>query len=105
MLLNARQIERAWGKERIILLSIEDVTERRRLEDLLTESEKRFRRLFETATDGIVLLEENEGRIVQANQAVEKMLGYSEGEYLGKKLQDIGVPIDTVEFPRYSPSE
>ena len=105
MLLNARQIERAWGKERVILLSIEDVTERRRLEDLLTESEKRFRRLFETATDGIVLLEENEGRIVQANQAVEKMLGYSEGEYLGNSTVSIGTPISWSFFPRYSPSE
>jgi PAS domain S-box-containing protein len=32
MLLNARQIERGWGKERIILLAIEDITERKRLE-------------------------------------------------------------------------
>ena len=99
MLLNARQIERAWGKERIILLAIEDITERRRLEDLLAESEMRFRRLFETASDGIVLLEKNEGHIVQANPAVEKMLGYSEAEYMGKKLQDIGVPLDMSDFP------
>jgi PAS domain S-box-containing protein len=32
MLLNARQIQRGWGKERIILLAIEDITERKRLE-------------------------------------------------------------------------
>ena len=57
MLLNARQIQRVLGKERIILLAIEDITERRRLEDLLTESEERYRRLFETANDGILLLE------------------------------------------------
>jgi PAS domain S-box-containing protein len=41
MLLNARQIERRMGKERIILLAIEDITESKRLEDLLTESEER----------------------------------------------------------------
>jgi len=50
--------------------------ERKRLEDLLTESEERFRRLFETASDGIVLLEKREGKITHANQAIVKMLGY-----------------------------
>ena len=62
MLLNARQIQRVLGKERIILLAIEDITERKRLEDLLTESEERYRRIFETASDGIVLLEKREGK-------------------------------------------
>jgi PAS domain S-box-containing protein len=98
MLLNARQIQRGFGKERIILLAIEDVTERKRLEDLLTESEMRYRRIFETASDGIVLLEKNEGHIVHANPAAEKMLGYSEGEYVGKMLQDIGVSLDMSDF-------
>ncbi len=99
MLLNARQIERAMGKERIILLAIEDVTERSHFEDLLEESEERYRRIFETATDGIVLLEKREGHIVRANPATEKMLGYSEAEYIGKMLEDIGVPIDMSDFP------
>ena len=44
MLLNARQIERAMDKRRIILLAIEDITEHKRLEDLLAESEERYRR-------------------------------------------------------------
>jgi PAS domain S-box-containing protein len=99
MLLNARQIQRAWGKERIILLAIEDISERKELEDLLTESEARYRRVYETASDGIVLLEKREGRIIHANPAAGKMLGYSEDEYLGKMLQDIGVPIDMTDFP------
>ena len=98
MLLNARQIEQAWGKERIILLAIEDITERRQLEDLLKESEFRYRRLFETASDGIVLLEKKEGRVAHANPAIEEMLGYSKSECLGKKLSDIGVSIDTRDF-------
>ncbi len=98
MLLNARQIEQAWGKERIILLAIEDITERRQLEDLLEESEFRYRRLFETASDGIVLLEKKEGHVAHANPAIEKMLGYSQAECLGKKLSDIGVSIDTRDF-------
>ncbi len=100
MLLNARQIERKKGKERIILLAIEDITARRDLEDLLEESEFRYRRVYETATDGIVLLEKSEGRIVHANPAAVNMLGYSEAEYVGKMLKDIGVQIDMNDFPK-----
>ncbi|EMS81588.1 hybrid sensor histidine kinase/response regulator [Desulfotignum phosphitoxidans] len=92
MLLNGRQIEQAAGKGQIILLAIEDITERRQLEMLLADSEKRYRRLFETANDGILLLEKNEGHIAQANPAVTSMLGYSTSEFFGKKLKDVGFP-------------
>ena len=98
MLLNARQIKRALGKERIILLAIEDITERKRLEGLLTESEERYRHLFETASDGIVLLEKHEGKIINTNPAAEKMLGYSKKDSIGNKLQDIGI-LDIDDFP------
>jgi PAS domain S-box-containing protein len=94
MLLNARQIQRVLGKERIILLAIEDITEHKRLEDLLTESEERYRRLFETANDGILLLEKREGNITHANPAITAMLGYSKEECIGSKLQDIGFSHD-----------
>ncbi len=101
MLLNARQIERGRGEEPIILLAIEDITERKRLLNLLIESEERYRRIFETANDGIVLLEKGEGRIVHANPAAEKMLGYLEEEFVGKKLHDIGVSLDLSDFPMF----
>ena len=94
MLLNARQIKRISGKERIILLAIEDITERMQLEILLADSEKRYRRLFETANDGILLLEKREGNIAQANPAITSMLGYSDKELLGKNLKDVGFPDD-----------
>lgn len=98
ILLNARQIEQVRGKERIILLAIEDITERSRLEDLLEESEFRYRRLFETASDGILLLEKKEGHVTHSNPAIEKMLGYSEAECLGKELDALGISIDRRDF-------
>ena len=98
MLLNARQIQRALGKERIILLAIEDITERKQLESLLIDSEERYRHLFETASDGIVFLEQREGKITHANPASEKMLGYTKKELIGNKLQDIGVLLDMGDF-------
>ena len=94
MLLNARQIEQAMGKERIILLAIEDITERKRLEDLLTDSEYRYRRLFETADDGILLLEKHGLKIRHANPAITATLGYSNEDCIGNELKDIGFPDD-----------
>jgi PAS domain S-box-containing protein len=75
-----------------------DITERKRMESLLRASEEQYRRLFETAPDGIVLLEKDEGRITHTNPATEKMLGYTREESIGKKLQDIGVCVDTADF-------
>jgi PAS domain S-box-containing protein len=98
MRLNARQIYRKDIGAKMILLAIEDITERKQLEDLLRESEERFRRLFETASDGIVLLEKREGKITQANPATEKLLGYTQKESIGNSLQDIGVVLDTNDF-------
>ena len=98
MLLNARQIHRKDIGTKIILLAIEDITERKRLEDLLMESEERYRRLFETASDGILLLEKQEGKITHANPASENMLGYTKNESIGKNIQDIGVMLDMGDF-------
>jgi len=100
MLLNARQIYREYIGAKIILLAIEDITERKALECLLEESEERYRRLFETASDGIVLLEKGEGKITHANPATEKMLGYTNRESIGHKLRDIGILLDMDDFQR-----
>ena len=99
MLLNACKIREKKDDVPVILLAIEDITEHKRLEELLNESEERYRRLFETASDGIVLLEKREGHITHVNPATEIMLGYSKEECIGNNLQDIGVPLDTSDFP------
>jgi len=56
----------------------------------LTESEARYRRLFETAQDGILILDANTGEITDVNPFLITMLGYSHDEFLGKKLWEIG---------------
>jgi len=86
------------GKVIEILCIGNDITERRRLEILLEESEERYRRLFETADDGILLLEKREGNVTHANPAITKMLGYSKEECIGNKLQDIGFLHDMGDF-------
>ncbi len=75
-----------------------DITERKQMEKLLSDSEEQYRLLFETANDGILLIEKNDGEIVHINPSVEKMLGYSARESIGNKLQNIGLIIDNGDF-------
>jgi diguanylate cyclase (GGDEF)-like protein/PAS domain S-box-containing protein len=56
----------------------------------LQSSELRYRRLFETAKDGILLLDADTGRISDVNPFLEDMLGYSHTELIGKALWEIG---------------
>ena len=59
-------------------------------EDLQT-SEIRYRRLFETARDGILILDAVTRKITDVNPFMEKLLGYSRGQFLGKELWEIGL--------------
>jgi PAS domain S-box-containing protein len=56
----------------------------------LKESEVRYRRLFETAHDGILILNSKTGQITDVNPFLEKLLGYSKNEFLNKKLWEVG---------------
>lgn len=63
---------------------------RRKIEDQLKSSEERYRRLFETARDGILILDSETGEITEVNPFLEQLLGYSKSEFLGKKLWEVG---------------
>jgi PAS domain S-box-containing protein len=65
------------------------------VEQALKASEIRYRRLFETAQDGILILNADTGEIDDANPYLTDMLGYSHEELLGKKLWEIGPDKDT----------
>ena len=55
------------------------------------DSETRYRRLFETATDGILILDGESGKITDANPLLLTMLGYTRDEILGKNIWDLGI--------------
>jgi PAS domain S-box-containing protein len=57
----------------------------------LRNSEVTYRRLFETAQDGILILDANTGLITNVNPFLVKLLGFSREEFLGKTLWDIGL--------------
>ncbi len=91
MHINARKFNGKDGREMMILLAIEDITERSQMANSLAASEVRFRRLFEAAKDGILILDANTGAITDANPFLLDLLGYSCAELLGKHLWDIGL--------------
>jgi PAS domain S-box-containing protein len=63
----------------------------------LRVSESRYRRLFETAQDGILLLNEDTAQIEDVNPYLINMLGYSHVEFLGKKLWEVGAFADIAQ--------
>lgn len=70
------------------------IRDRQLAERALRESEIRYRRLFEAAQDGILILEADTGQIVDANPFVLDLLSYSYSDCIGKKLWDIGLFAD-----------
>ena len=86
------------GKVIEILCIGNDITERRRMENELKDYEERFRQLFETAKDGLLLIDKQTGNIVNVNPAIVDMLGYFSEEFIGKRLKDIGLLKDIKDF-------
>jgi len=72
------------------LVQLVDNTERKVFEDTLNNSETRYRRLFETAQDGILILDAARGHIIDVNPFLIDMLGYSLPDLWGKNLWQIG---------------
>lgn len=58
--------------------------------DQIKDSELRYRRLFEAARDGILILDAITAQIIDVNPFLIELLGYSKKEFLGKKLWDVG---------------
>jgi PAS domain S-box-containing protein len=63
----------------------------------LNSSEVRYRRLFEAAHDGILVVDPDTRKISDANPFIANLVGYSKGELLGKELWEIGLIRDEAE--------
>ncbi len=68
-----------------------EITERKEAEERLQASEARYRKLFEAAEDGILILDADSGKITDVNPFLKELMGYSHEELLGKKLWELGI--------------
>jgi two-component system cell cycle sensor histidine kinase/response regulator CckA len=71
-----------------------DISDRRRAEEAMRASETRYRRLFEAAKDGILILDASTGEIVDVNPFLTVLLGYTKEAIMGKKLWELGIAKD-----------
>lgn len=75
------------GRFKMVLSIGEEVTEQRQVEEALRQSEKRYRLLADTASEGIWAMD-GAHLTTYVNQAMADMLGYATGEMLGKRVEE-----------------
>jgi PAS domain S-box-containing protein len=82
---------------RFVIPSAEDITERKRAGVAVRASERRYRRLFEAAHDGVLILNADTGKITDANPFMLDALGVARAELMGQELWQIGFLGDETE--------
>ena len=106
LIVNARGLRLPSDPNPVALIAIQDVTERKRAEKELRESEGRYRRLFEKAGEGILLIDGESDRVIDANSFFTQMLGLTREHVVGKRLDEIaafrhpGTASDAWDFER-----
>jgi two-component system, cell cycle sensor histidine kinase and response regulator CckA len=72
----------------------ERLAKRKQVGEALHASEIRYRRLFESAKDGILILDARSGQITDANPFLLTLLGYPAEDFIGRRLWEIGTFAD-----------
>jgi len=79
------------GKE-VLHSIIHDITERKQMEESLRQAELKFRTIFDSASDGIIVAQIDDMKFSIANSTICEMLGYTQEEILKLGIQDIHPP-------------
>ena len=74
--------------------SIRNISDRKRAEQALKQSEEKYRQLFETVSDAILVFDADTRRFIDVNERALGLYGYSRDEFLGMKHTDITAEID-----------
>jgi PAS domain S-box-containing protein len=90
-----QRVQERTAELRVINESLQrEITERKQMEEALRESEDKYRQLFELESDAIFLIDNESGRILEANTAASALYGYTHEELLAKKNTDLSAEPD-----------
>ena len=87
---SASVIRDASGEPKYIVAITRDITQRKKMEEALRESEEKHRLLFENVND-VVFAYDHEFTILSVSPSVEKTLGYKPEELVGRKFQELSL--------------
>ncbi|MEK7718498.1 MAG: PAS domain-containing protein, partial [Bacteroidota bacterium] len=79
-----------------LVITFTDISHTKKAETQLLISETRYRRLFESAKDGILILDAKTGKIVDVNPFLIELLGYTKEQFVEKSIWQIGFLKDIV---------
>ncbi|MFQ6069014.1 MAG: PAS domain S-box protein [Candidatus Aminicenantales bacterium] len=100
ILINARRIKGDSGKEEMILLAMEDITEGKKTEASLIESEEKYKDLVEKAGVAI-LIDDRKGNIVYGNERFAELFGYTVEEIRHQSIRTLVHPDDVERVMRF----
>jgi PAS domain S-box-containing protein len=81
------------GKIQFFVSMTEDITEQKQAQEHLTESEARFRAMFDNVSVGMAMMSLDR-RVIAVNQAIERISGYSADELININISDLAFPDD-----------
>ncbi len=91
-----RVVSESGRKSVKIIGTTQDLTEQELAREAVTAYEIRYRRLFETSKDGVLLIDASTGKVTDLNPLLVDLLGYDKAEFIGQELSEIdaaaGIP-------------
>lgn len=85
----------------VIMSLARDIAERKQTEELVRESEERFRLAFETSPDSITISRLKDGKYIDINKGFTKATGYTREDAIGKSALQINIWDDTKDRARF----
>jgi PAS domain S-box-containing protein len=83
----------AHGRPVVMHGTIQDITDSKKAEKVLRQSESKYRALFELSADALILMESQTGRIIEANDMAVTLYGYKRDEFMTMKNTDLSAEV------------